>query len=61
MLHWPEANVLLDPAHRSATAATPAYKGGSVRVRPAPTAARAAAEGVDAGPDAPDPPNALRP
>jgi hypothetical protein len=26
MLHWPEANVLLDPARRSATADTPAYK-----------------------------------
>jgi len=38
MLHWPEANVLLDPDHRSATAETPAYKGGTARVRPAPAA-----------------------
>jgi len=53
MLHWPEANVLLDPAHRSATAATPAYKGGAVRVRPAPPGA----EGVDA----PDPQTPPRP
>ena len=53
MLHWPEANVLLDPAHRSATAATPAYKGGAVRVRPVAAAA--------AGEQATDPPNALRP
>ena len=53
MLHWPEANVLLDPAHRSATAATPAYKGGAVRVRRVPTTA--------AGAHAPDPQNELRP
>jgi anaerobic selenocysteine-containing dehydrogenase len=53
MLHWPEANVLLDPAHRSETAATPAYKGGAVRVRPVPT--------TTAGAYAPDPPSALRP
>ena len=32
MLHWPEANVLLDPARRSATADTPAYKDTPVRV-----------------------------
>jgi molybdopterin-dependent oxidoreductase alpha subunit len=53
MLHWPEANVLLDPAHRSATAETPAYKAGAVRVRPISTTA--------AGAHAPEPPSALRP
>ena len=44
MLHWPEANVLLDPARRSATADTPAYKDTLVRVARA-TAADATAEG----------------
>jgi molybdopterin-dependent oxidoreductase alpha subunit len=50
MLHWPEANVLLDPAHRSAGAATPAYKGGAVRVRPASEGSEAdAAASADVG------------
>lgn len=33
MLHWPEANVLLDPQRRSPEADTPAYKDARVRVR----------------------------
>jgi anaerobic selenocysteine-containing dehydrogenase len=33
-VHWPEANVLLDPASRSEHAQTPAYKHGHVTVRP---------------------------
>lgn len=48
MLHWPEANVLLDPAHRSASAATPAYKGGTVWVRQAPPTRDAIALGDSA-------------
>ena len=42
-VHWPEANVLLDPSERSSTAATPAYKGGRVRVRKASDSDRAGA------------------
>ncbi|MFU8887430.1 MAG: FdhF/YdeP family oxidoreductase [Trueperaceae bacterium] len=64
MLHWPEANVLLDPARRSASAATPAYKGGSVRVRAAPATAGgavAAAAPAASAPDASDRPSAPRP
>jgi molybdopterin-dependent oxidoreductase alpha subunit len=33
MLHWPEANPLLDPGRRSPEADTPAYKDARVRVR----------------------------
>jgi hypothetical protein len=32
-VHWPEANVLLDPAARSEPAETPAYKHTHVAVR----------------------------
>lgn len=39
-VHWPEANVLLDPAERSPASGIPAYKGGHARVR------RATAEDV---------------
>jgi molybdopterin-dependent oxidoreductase alpha subunit len=32
-VHWPEANVLLDPADRSAASGIPSYKGGRATVR----------------------------
>jgi anaerobic selenocysteine-containing dehydrogenase len=32
-VHWPEANVLLDPAERSPASGIPAYKGGHARLR----------------------------
>ena len=34
-VHWPEANVLLDPTERSPDATIPAYKGGRARLRAA--------------------------
>ena len=48
-VHWPEANVLLDPTARSAPAETPAYKHTRVAVRPAAEGDR------DPDPDMPRP------
>jgi molybdopterin-dependent oxidoreductase alpha subunit len=50
MVHWPEANVLLEPGRRSTPADTPAYKDARVRLRRADASPGADGSAVGAGP-----------
>jgi len=47
-LHWPEANVLVDPAARSPHAHIPAYKDATARIERAGTAHAVAGESAAA-------------